>query len=99
MKTYKLIYSSQEDCNCSNSHDTLVVEDYLTLEDALKNFYDLDVYEAHEHSVVKSVALQIVEEELTKEYSLATQKWNYDNKEWNKVEELEFNINTPDDEY
>jgi len=99
MKTYKLVYTSQEDCNCSNSHDTVIIEDYKTLEDALKNFYDLDAYEAHEHSVTKSVSLQIEEEENTKEYSLATQSWNYHTKEWNAVENIDFDINTPDDEY
>jgi len=99
MKNYKLIYSSQEDCNCSNSHDTVIVEDYPTLKDALNNFYDLDVYEAHEHSTHKAVALQIEEKGKTKEHTLAVQDWNYTKQEWNDVENYEFDINQPDDEY
>ena len=99
MKHYKLVYTSQEDCNCAHSHHTVIVEEYENLQEALNTFYHLDDYEAHSHSVTKSVSLQIEEGDLTKEYSLETQNWNYDTKEWGDVEKFEFDINQPDFEY
>ena len=40
----------------------------------------------------KAAKVSAKEEGLTKEYSLATQSWNYDKKEWNNVENIDFDI-------
>lgn len=98
MTTFKLVYSTIEDCNCSSHHDTLVINDYMNLEECLNSF-DLYTYEVHKHTVVKSVDLRIEEDGLTKEYCLAIQEWNYDKKEWGIVETFELDLESPDEEY
>ena len=100
MKKYKIVYSSQENCNCSRSHDTVIIEEYNTLEEALNSPYNIDVYDAHEHSIIKSIFLHIEEDDgLTSVYCLVNKSYDQEKKEWSEAEKFDFNINEPDDVY
>ena len=100
MTTYSINYTSVEDCNCSCSHDTTGILCFDTLDAALNSNIDLNSsYEAHNHSVIKTATLVIESDEITKEYILATQKWNYNTQTWDAVETFEFDINSPDSEF
>ena len=82
MKTIKLIMTSQEDCNCNCSHDTVVSENYDSVKSLLNHYEsDFEDYEAHDHSVSKSAEMQIEESGVIKAYGLLNQTWDYNKKE------------------
>ena len=102
MKNLKIetTYRSEEDCNCSGSHDTVVINDFDTIEEALSEINNhFEDYEACAHSVIKSASIEVISNENTKSYSIANQIWNYKTKTWNEVDKFEMNINTPNDEW
>ena len=98
MEKIKLVYTSLENCDCPYSIDTTIEEDYGTVKEAIKNC-NLNDYEAHEHTDHKEVSLQIIKNNKVREYTLATQNWDYQRQEWGEIEFNEFDITSPDKEF
>ena len=100
MKTINLTITTQEDCNCSYSHDTVSIETYNSIESLLNHYKrDFEDFEAHDHSVNKSACIQIIEDKLTKEYTLLNCDWDYNKGKWGKVNEFDLDLDLPDQEF
>ena len=98
MEKIKLVYTSLENCDSPYSIDTTIEEDYNSVNEALKNC-NLNEYDAHNCTDYKEVSLQIIKNNKVKEYTLATQSWDYQKQEWGEIEIKEFDINYPDKKF
>ena len=88
--TYKAYFSTQEDCNCTYSHDTSVDTNHFdSFEDAKHDA--LSLVECHDtlaHSTV-NIACQVekyIDDELDDDYEpvmIFEQTWNYKSRQWN----------------
>jgi len=86
------VYTTEEDCNCSCSHDTVVINRWDTREEAMADCQSFNG-EPHKHSVIQSMLLQVMNDagDVIEDNSIIGCTWDNKREEWGEVERYTIN--------